>query len=149
MAKAERKLTIKQENFCFEYVKSGNASDAYRKAGYAKTMSEKTVNEASSRLMKNSKVVARIESLRKPVIERAKATLQDILDELDENRKVALTAETPQAAAATAATMGKAKLLGYMVDKTEVKHGGVLTAAAILLMPPDEAYKRLLEGNDG
>ena len=44
--------------------------------------------------------------------------------ELEEARTAALTAESPQSSAAVAATMGKAKVLGMLVDKSEVKNEG-------------------------
>jgi phage terminase small subunit len=116
----KKKLTIKQENFCLTYVETGNASEAYRKAGYSPGMSDATVNEAASRLLKHSKVIARLEELRKPIIERHKITVDDLIAELDENRLAALQAETVQSSAATAATMAKAKLLGYMTDKVDL-----------------------------
>lgn len=112
-------LSIKQENFCLAYLETGNASEAYRKAGYSKGMSDKTVNEASVRLLKNSKVIARLQKLREPIIERHNITIDDLIAELDENRQAALGAETVQSSAATAATMAKAKLLGYLTDKVE------------------------------
>lgn len=55
------KLSIKQEAFVQAYIKTGNASEAYRQAGYSGG-SAKTINEAASRLLKNSKVGARIAS---------------------------------------------------------------------------------------
>jgi phage terminase small subunit len=114
-----KSLTLKQEKFCLNYLELGNASEAYRKAGYSDGMSDKTVHEASNRLLKNSKVIARLEELRKPIIERHNITIDELLAELEEARKAALSATTPQASAATAATMGKAKLLGYLTDKVE------------------------------
>lgn len=79
-------LTIKQENFCLAYIETGNASEAYRKAGYSKGMSDKTVNEAASRLLKDSKVIARLEELRNPVVEAAQITLESHLSDLKELR---------------------------------------------------------------
>lgn len=116
---SKRGLTLKQENFCLAYLETGNASEAYRMAGYSSGMSDKTVNEAANRLLKNSKVVARLKTLREPIIERHKITVDDLIKELDENRQAALGAETVQSSAATAATMAKAKLLGYLTDKVE------------------------------
>lgn len=113
-------LTPKQENFCLHYLELGNASEAYRKAGYSKGMSDKTVNEASARLLKNSKVLARLEELRKPIIERHNITVDDLVRELEQARGFALSAETVQASAAISATMGKAKLLGFGSEKVEI-----------------------------
>lgn len=114
-----KKLTPKQENFCLHYLELGNASEAYRNAGYSKGMSDKTVNEASARLLKNSKVIARLNELRKPIVEKTMITIEDLVEELEKARKAALGAETVQASAAISATMGKAKLLGFGIEKID------------------------------
>lgn len=113
-------LTPKQEKFCLHYLELGNASEAYRKAGYSKDMSDKTVNEAASRLLKDSKVIARLDELRKPIIEKTMITVEDLVKELEKARIAALTSETVQASAAISATMGKAKLLGLGVEKVDL-----------------------------
>lgn len=57
-------LTNKQEIFCKEYVKLDDASAAYRIAYNTSKMTDKTVWENASRLLKNSKVAARIKALK-------------------------------------------------------------------------------------
>lgn len=56
-------LTAKQESFAQNYVKTRNASEAYRAAYKAAKMADKTVWEAASRLMADSKVKARVAEL--------------------------------------------------------------------------------------
>ena len=64
-------LTDKQEAFCIEFLKNGgNASAAYR-AVYSNGASDKTINEAASRLLKNSKVAARLGPVREAVQQKA------------------------------------------------------------------------------
>lgn len=109
-------LPPNQKIFVDEYVKDRNGKRAAIAAGY----SPKTAEQQASRLLRNVKVKAAIEERLLAAQKRREETLDDILNELDENRRVALSAETPQASAATAATLGKAKLLGFMVDKSEV-----------------------------
>jgi phage terminase small subunit len=106
-------LPAKMESFCLNWVESGNASDAYKKAGYSMT-NPKTISEAASRLLKNSKVVARIAELRSQHIERHKITVDTLVDDLEEDRQTARTLKSPQMSAAVSATMGKAKLLGFL-----------------------------------
>jgi phage terminase small subunit len=65
------KLTSRQEAFSLEYVRCGNASAAYRSAYDASRMSPKTIHEAASRLLNNSKVIARVKELRAAVAEEA------------------------------------------------------------------------------
>ena len=110
-------LTPKQEAFCLAYIETGNGSDAYRKAGYANGASDKTVNEAASRLLKSSKVLARVTELQNKAAARNEITVDDLIAELEEARVAAFSANNPQTAAAVAATMGKAKLLGFLTDK--------------------------------
>lgn len=56
----EEKLTPKQEVFVAEYLKTGNATEAAKKAGY----SEKTAGSIGGRLLKNVDVSRAIESRR-------------------------------------------------------------------------------------
>ena len=56
-------LTPKQISFVENLSQGFNASDAYRAAYNASEMSDKTIWEASSRLSKNPKVLARLDVL--------------------------------------------------------------------------------------
>lgn len=55
-------LTIKQETFVKEYIETGNASEAYRRAYDAEDMSKDSIHVRASELKKNSKVAVRIEA---------------------------------------------------------------------------------------
>lgn len=112
------KLTPKQEKFCFVYIETGNASEAYRQAYNAEKMKPKTIRIKANELLNNGNITVTLEELKKEHKQRHNITVDDLLDELEENRRAALSAATPQAAAATSATMGKAKLLG--LDKQVV-----------------------------
>jgi len=60
-----KKLTIKQEKFANLYVELGNASEAYRQAyDVGVDTTEGTINVKASRLLKESKISLRVESLR-------------------------------------------------------------------------------------
>lgn len=74
-------LTPKQERFAQEYFKIGNASEAYKAAFNAAGMADKTVWEAASRLMANSKVATRIAQLRDGAASIAMMTSADVLNE--------------------------------------------------------------------
>lgn len=108
--------------FANEWLKDRNGKRAAIAAGF----SEKTAEQQASRMLRTVKVKDYIDERLKEAQKRAETTLDDILNELDENRKAALCAETVQSAAATAATMAKAKLLGFVIDKQDVKHSGVI-----------------------
>lgn len=120
------KLTIKQEAFCFAYVETGNASEAYRVVYEAQNMKPETVNRKAKELLDHPKVSAKIDELRADAAKRNEVTVDDLVIELENARKVALSLPTPQVSAAVTATMGKAKLLGLIADKTEItgRNGG-------------------------
>ena len=112
-------LTQKQENFCLAYIETGNASEAYRSAYDAENMKTETVHKRANELLSHGAVTGRLSELRDKAAKRNQITVDDLIRELEEARIAALTAETPQSSAATAATMGKAKLLG--LDKQIVE----------------------------
>lgn len=127
-------LTPKQENFCLVYLETGNASEAYRRAYDAESMKPETINRQAKAVLDNRKIAARLEELRRPAIEKCQITIMDLVKELEEARVAALTADTPQASAAAAATLGKAKLLGLdkqvveqvVSGKVSVEHSGTI-----------------------
>lgn len=71
-----RKLTLKQEKFCQEYVKLGNASEAYRASYKAGRMKDKTINETASKLLKSPKITTRVKELKDEIKERNLYTVE-------------------------------------------------------------------------
>ncbi|CDQ53006.1 TPA: terminase small subunit [Klebsiella pneumoniae] len=114
------RLTPKQEAFCQAYIETGNASEAYRTAYAADKMKPESINRKAKELLDNGKIAARVAELQGEIKQRHNVTVDSLLAELEEARKAALAAETPQSSAAVAATMGKAKLVG--LDKQIVDH---------------------------
>ncbi len=112
-------LTPKQEAFALAYVETGNASEAYRRSYNAAKMKSEVVANKASALLKKGDVRVRVEELKARAVERHDITVDDLIRELEEARKAALTTEKPQAAAMVAATLGKAKLLGLITDRQE------------------------------
>ncbi|WP_020469710.1 terminase small subunit [Zavarzinella formosa] len=74
-------LTPKQEAFCLKYIELGNASEAYRQSYDAKKATDKTIWEAASRLLTDSKVAARVEELKLAAIKRHEVTVSRVLRE--------------------------------------------------------------------
>ncbi|HDS1728285.1 TPA: terminase small subunit [Pseudomonas putida] len=118
--KAKRRFTDKMELFCLAYVETGNASEAYRRSYNTANMAEKTAQREGYNTLQKPQVQARIEELRNQVMDRHEITVDTLLLELEQARRLAL--ETKKAAAAVTATMGKAKLLG--LDKQIVELTG-------------------------
>lgn len=71
------KLSILQEKFCLEYAASGNATDAYKKAGY-KTNSEKASNANAARLLRLPKIQQRLQELAAELATPKIANIQEI-----------------------------------------------------------------------
>lgn len=69
-------LTIKQEKFCIEYAKSGNARQAYKSAGYA-CKNDDVIDAAASRLLSQVKVKERLAELAE---EAKNASIADITE---------------------------------------------------------------------
>lgn len=63
----KKPLNKRQKDFCIYYVETGNATEAYRRAGY-KSDNENTANVASHKLLRNCKIKSEIDSLMKPKI---------------------------------------------------------------------------------
>lgn len=120
--KRKRNFSDKMEKFCLAYVETANAAESYRIAYNTANMATATIGREGYNTLQKPQVQARLEELRKKVMERHEITVDTLLAELEEARKAALGAETPQTSAAVSATMGKAKLLG--LDKKIVELTG-------------------------
>ena len=75
-------LTAKQEKFVQCIIEGMSQADAYRSAYSAKRMSDKTIHEAASRLLKDSKIAARLTELRDKMMTPAIMTAQERLEYL-------------------------------------------------------------------
>ena len=74
-------LNVKQEAFCLHYARTGNASEAYREAGYeAKT--ETAVYSNANRLLKNDKVKERLAELAQEIASDKIASIKEIQEYL-------------------------------------------------------------------
>jgi len=109
-------LTPKQEKFAQSIVKGMTQADAYRSA-YKNNMKASTIQEAASRLMTASNILARIEYLRKPVIEAVRITLKSHLDDLQALRNMATKKE--QYSAAISAEIARGKVSGLYKEAEE------------------------------
>lgn len=111
------------------YIETGNASEAYRKSYNCEKMKAESINRLAFDLLQNLKITSRLDELRKKHAERHNITVSDLIKELEETKKVALSAMIPQCSAAISATMGKAKLLGFLDKKDDGKDKEDLAAA--------------------
>lgn len=75
-------LTQKQEAFCIAYLKTGNASEAYRQSYSAEKMKPETVNRTAKELLDNPKITARLAELNAAAVSAAVMTRQEALERL-------------------------------------------------------------------
>jgi phage terminase small subunit len=101
----------RHEKFAQELAKGKSQVEAYRLAGFKPNESH------ASRLVANGKVAERVAELKAVAAEKAAVTAADIARQLDEDREFARQLEAP--AAAVSATMGKAKVLGLIIEKRD------------------------------
>jgi len=76
-----KSLTLKQENFCLAYIETGNASEAYRRAFNTERMKPETITKRASELLSEGAIKGRLESYKKPVIEKMELTLEKVITE--------------------------------------------------------------------
>lgn len=76
MSMDKKQWTERHETFCVEYIKHGNATEAWRKAHPSSKAKDKTANEYASRLLADGKIRARIEALRGKTAEKYELTLE-------------------------------------------------------------------------
>jgi phage terminase small subunit len=77
-------LTANQERFVQCIIEGMSQSDAYRSAYSTKNMSDKTIWESASKLMKTPKVSARLQELRNEIMTPAVMSAQERLKWLTE-----------------------------------------------------------------
>lgn len=77
------KVTPKQELFCQEYLKCGNAAEAYRRSFGTDGMKIESVWQCASHLKKNSKVIARLAQLHEKTVDNTIMSSIDILKGFD------------------------------------------------------------------
>lgn len=71
------KLTIKQEAFCLEYAASGNATEAYKKAGYS-AKNDRVAGVEAHKLLKNPKIQLRLKELAEEIAAPKIANIKEI-----------------------------------------------------------------------
>ena len=111
-------LTPKQNAFAVQYVATGNASEAYRRAYDAKNMKPDTIHARASELLKHGGIAARVTQLKADLATDNEVTFGEVAAALRASIKAAM--EAGQYSAAVSACMGLAKLGGLLVEKRQV-----------------------------
>lgn len=111
------RLTPKQEKFCLEYLKTGNASEAYRRAYDASKSKPESVNRLAKAMLDNVKIASRIDELKKPAVQEAMFTFESHLKRLEDLSRGAESAE--QFSAAINAEIHRGKAAGFYSADTK------------------------------
>lgn len=116
-------LTHQQEAFAQAVAAGKSQAEAYRVA-YPRSVQWKpeSVWSKASVMMADVRVASRVADLKFQAAERNQITVDDLIRELEEARMLAV--REGQTSAAVSATMGKAKLLGYGMEKVSVTGPG-------------------------
>ncbi len=139
-------LTAKQEAFCREYLRCGNASAAYRLAYNAENMRDKQIWEEACKLKASPKVSQRIGELEEQAAIVATLDRAKVLHMLVETYNKAIQCEQTGPAARCAELIGKAMAGGMFTDKHQVGQD-VLTREQIIeqLAEGDPVRRKLAE----
>jgi phage terminase small subunit len=87
-------LTAKQEKFVQGIIEGMSQADAYRSAYSVKRMTNKSIHEAASRLLKDSKIASRVKEIREQITSERIMSAQERLEWLTEvikNQEVMMT----------------------------------------------------------
>ena len=116
--KQEHKLTLKQENFCQEFIRGATASDAYRATYNCEKWKPESIWREATAMLQNPKVATRIAELKAPAIQAAQMTVEGHIRKLEEIRDAAF--EAGNFTAANRAEELRGKVAGFYTDKIEI-----------------------------
>lgn len=113
------KLTNKQERFVSEYLIDLNATQAAIRAGY----SVSSAKEIGCENLTKPNIAEAIAEAKALVVKRNDITVDDIVDMHKSAFRVA--EDTANSGAMTTTANNMAKLLGLIVDKSQIEHSGL------------------------
>ena len=108
--------TPRREKYAQELASGKSATEAYERAGYAKNSGN------CIRLKANESVATRLAELQHGGAERAVVTVASLVADLEDDRQLARA--LGQLGPAVSASMGKARILGLIIDRREVGEAG-------------------------
>jgi hypothetical protein len=115
-----RKLTIKHVNFCKEYIRNGgNRTKAYKSAFDCSKVTDKSVNESSSRLLNDKRIIEQLEELQKPLQKKFEYTIENSFRKLLELQEK--SEENGDIRSSLKAEELKGKLFSLYVNRVDVK----------------------------
>ena len=124
-------LTANMEAFCVELAKTGNASEAYRKAYSAERMKPDTIQKRARELQLNGRITVRLAQLREDVRRTSGITLVEHLSTLRELRQEARAAM--QYSAAITAEVSRGKVSGLYDEGSNEDDAAPVTRVEIVI----------------
>ena len=115
-------LTPKQERFCLELVKTGNATEAYRQAYNTERMTPGSINVRACELSSNGKVAVRLSQLRSSLRAEGEISLLEHMNELKLLRDMAK--ELSQVSAAIKAEENRGRVSGHYTERKQISGPG-------------------------
>ena len=109
------KLTVRQKKFCDEYLKSGNATQSYIKAGYK--VKEDVAKVNASRLLTNAHIKEYIEKQQAKVQNKNILTIAEIQEDLTQIAKMSTERTNDRLKAYELLT----RMQGGFLDRSEIK----------------------------
>ena len=104
-------LTPKQERFWVEYLATGNATEAYRRAYDTARMTERTIQKRAGELLAHGAIAGRIAAARAKAEDQGVYTLEQHMNELKTLRELAKR-NGQDVGAAVAAEVKRGELMG-------------------------------------
>lgn len=115
-------LTPKQEAFVGAYIETGNATEAYRRSYDVKaTTKEVTIRVNAAKLLADTNIALRIQTLRERAAAKAVLTRSFVLEGLMNNAKNAAVKEDYTASNKAYELLGKVDDLQLFVERTNVQ----------------------------
>jgi len=124
-------LTSKQETFCQEIVKGKTQYESYCIAypNQVETSERSTLDSNAYTLMQNTEIVDRIKELREPIAKAFNKSIGDLLREID---SIKLNSIDNNDKLALECLKEQGKLLGYYVDKKDIKTDGSMSPTIVI-----------------
>ena len=119
MSARQHKLTPKQEAFVSAYLKTGNATKAYKKSYRTANMTGPSINREAIAVLNNPKIASRVEAYRAKMQQNTEISVERLTNMTLAAYDLAMEPENSQTSAAVKATEFIAKLHGMIIEKSE------------------------------
>ena len=127
------KLTVKQEKFCIEYLKDGNASRAYREAYNCANMKDETIGNNAYKLLQRNDIATKVKELRAKIEDNSIMTAKQLKEFFTKVVMNTLEDDEPKLNERLKAAELLGKTMAIFVEKQEIS--GELNTNVVYLPP--------------